>query len=458
MRVIGIACSRLAAALVLSSGLAACVTSGPQTVVPDEGLSPGLAQVHRRFVTFFDEAVFDRAPGIGGSWNGGRSSVVRWRTGSEMDAIVKLLPRDTAVRRALLRDGVRNLTIAGGNSLSPRSQALVEEALPRLATATTMDIRFDPARGSDRVTIRAVSSDEIRKGRHAATGCYTNVEHRLGAIVTATIFVPQDRPDVTENCIIHELLHALGVTGHSHSMLSAISYAHESTTMTEWDYLLLSMLYRAVQPSTSRDNALETVSASTARLIRNGTRVKWTEVPLGPALRLVAEDRTGMRFRFSGIPVEPTLIFEGNFDDQVTSMTRLVFMSQENGGLQARLDVLASDRMSEHVAAFFSLKPNLAALDGDLARLGGNLKAINFDAAQEPVAGKPRILLLSTGDTACLYFETGSRLFAEAVAKDAKAAARTYRFAGKYCRSNGQPFSEDEARNLVSSIGPPAGS
>ena len=82
MRGIGTACSRLATALALASGLAACVTTAPQiTVVPDEGLSPGLAQVHRRFVTFFDEAVFDRAPGIGGTWNGGRSSVVRWRTG-----------------------------------------------------------------------------------------------------------------------------------------------------------------------------------------------------------------------------------------------------------------------------------------------------------------------------------------------------------------------------------------
>lgn len=446
-------------ALAFALGLSACVTSGPQlTEVPDEGLSPGLAQVHKRFVTFFDEAVFDRAPGIGGTWNGGRSSVVRWRTGSDMDAIIKFMPRDTDIRRALLRDGVRYLTIAGGNYLSPRSRALVEETIPRLQTATAMDIRFDPARHNANISIRAVSSDEIRKGRHVATGCYTNVEHRLGAIVTATIYVPRDRPEIAENCIIHELLHALGVTGHSHSMLSAISYAHESTSMTEWDYLLLSMLYRAVQPSTRRDHALGTVSAFTARLIRNGTKVRWTEVPLGPALRLVAEDKTGMRFRSAGIPAEPTLIFEGDFDDQVTSMTRLVFMSQEDGGLQARLDVLASERMSDHVAAFFSLKPNLVALDGDLARLGGNLKAINFDAAQEPVAGRPRILLLSTGETACLYFETGSRLFAGTVAADVKPGSRSYRFAGKYCRSNGQPFSEDEARSLVRSIGPPAGS
>ncbi len=430
------AAARLLIAVLLPVLAAGCVTTSEPTSsrisVPDEGLPADLAVTHRRLVQFFGEAVFDNVSDVGGRRGQNHKLIIRWPAGTD-------------------------LVISGDNRLSSETVRNISGAIPTITDATGLRLKFDPDRRSGEIIIRALPRSEIQARNHALVSCFTQISSRNGRIVRATIFLPSDDPVMSSSCVVHELLHAMGMNGHSHTLPSAISYAHGKTTLTNWDYLTLAMLYRLHYPLESQSSAITRVSNAYANMLKHpGNQLRQITTSLGPALQIIKQDRTGIRFNLQDITDEPTLVFEGSFDDRPdSSMTRMIFGAKPPHRAEAWLDILKSDRLSENERQFFSLHPLTDMTRTRLAEISGRLSEFNF-LAPDPVPGHPRMITLTTPEIACLYFETGLRNDGADSAGAEDGSSQGYRAAGKYCRKSGK-ITEQDAIQIINNIGlPPA--
>ncbi|MEQ8709265.1 MAG: hypothetical protein RIC36_09765 [Rhodospirillales bacterium] len=410
-----------------------CVTSSDPTksrvFVPQKNVPADLAVTHRRLVQFFGEAVFDNVSDVHGRPGKNHLQVIRWPAGSY-------------------------LVIAGDKRLSDQTIRNIRGAIPTITEATGLRLQYHPGRKSGEIIVRTLPRAEIQARNHELVSCYTQINSRYGHIVEATIYLPDDDPVMSDSCIVHELMHAIGVNGHSHTLPSAISYAHEITSLTNWDFLTLAMLYRLSQPQEPQGSAIMRVSQAYATMLqRSDTKLDRITTRLGPAMQIVEQDRTGIRFNLQDITGEPGLVFEGSFDDRPdSSMTRMFFRARPPHQAEARLDILKSAHLSENEREFFSLRPTPQMTQTRLAEISGRLSEFNF-LAPDPIPGHPRMITLTTPEIACLYFETGLRndgADSSGVEDDADPG---YRVAGKYCRRGGA-ISEQDAIRIINSIGP----
>tara|TARA_R110002110_G_scaffold109418_11_gene272943 strand:+ start:2049 stop:3353 length:1305 start_codon:yes stop_codon:yes gene_type:complete len=414
-----------------------CVTTPDptksQVFVPYEDLPADLAVTHRRLVQFFGEAVFNNVSDLGGRRGKILPYVIRWPAGSY-------------------------LVIAGGKQLDGETSRKIVEAIPTISEATGTRLKFHPERGSGDIIIKTLPRAEIQTGNHELVSCLTQINSKFGRIVQATIFLPSDDPVMSSSCVVHELLHAMGMNGHSHTLPSVISYAHEITSLTNWDYITLAMLYRLSHPMETRGGMIMRVSDAYADILkRPGSKLHQVATSLGPALQIIGQDKTGIRFNLQNISGEPGLVFEGSFDDRPdSSMTRMFFPAKPPYQIEARLDILRSAHLSENERQFFSLRPAPDQTQTRLAKISGRLSEFNL-LAPDPTPGHPRMIILTTPDIACLYFETGLRNDGAVSAEAEDGSSQGYRAAGKYCRQGGS-ITEQDAIQIINSIGPPPAS
>lgn len=113
--------------------------------------------------------------------------------------------------------------------------------------------------------------------------CQTRVTTRNGAIVSVHI---QANESALRGCMMHEAMHAMGVTGHPLAN-SVLTYFARSGRLSEIDKRLLRLIYSdALQPNMSPFAALAVIARDTAR----GTAGTTTPDAAAPLLRKIVAD------------------------------------------------------------------------------------------------------------------------------------------------------------------------
>lgn len=141
-----------------------------------------------------------------------------------------------------------------------KKNAYILEQLNRLAGMAGVDVKEAAPNGAD-VNFRIVIRDADLRVGGAPAGCYASsfFDPWSGIYLRAELHINLNYgPDISR-CVIHEMLHALGLSGHPHKLHSVLSYYTLRTVfdLTEADEVMLRTLYDPrLKPGTSRLAAL----------------------------------------------------------------------------------------------------------------------------------------------------------------------------------------------------------
>lgn len=205
-------------------------------------------QIEDRLVAAFGETMFDTGPAVHGkggifSANGNLS---KWESPVYVAVVEGATPENLALAKR---------TLADMGELSGLAFEWVEAEDPR----RELEIHFSKERNF------------IINGNEQAA-CYTGTAApRNGRLAKASVHIGLVKEGEWRNdCLNHELLHALGWRGHTHRVRSVISYAHGETELTKWDRIIMRTLYDPrLPPGTSKEDALPIARVIVREMIDN---------------------------------------------------------------------------------------------------------------------------------------------------------------------------------------------
>lgn len=123
---------------------------------------------------------------------------------------------------------------------------LTREKLAEIEALSGLEFELtESADKSAPLTIAFSDKTEFTTRRDRTSTCYAHTDHDAdGWITKAEINISLvEKGKWRTDCLIHELLHGVGWSGHTHSIRSAISYMHGEVELTPWDKYMLRALY-----------------------------------------------------------------------------------------------------------------------------------------------------------------------------------------------------------------------
>lgn len=138
----------------------------------------------------------------------------------------------------------QNLRVRMTGPMSSNYDDLVMEWLNKIAGLAKLKVeRVAPGATDENLLILFdESSYYVVNGRRA--GCVAETRYSAnGVIAKATLTINLNMGLGLRQCIIHELMHAVGFPGHPHGINTVLSYMYQSETLTEIDQMSLRILY-----------------------------------------------------------------------------------------------------------------------------------------------------------------------------------------------------------------------
>lgn len=166
------------------------------------------------------------------------------------------------------------VTVAIAEGATPENIQATRGRIEILAALSGLEIELldrDASGGALKLYFSDRKDFVINGNQQAA--CYAQSEtDDDGWIFRAEVHVSRvDEGEWRIDCLTHELLHALGWRGHTHSIRSAISYMHGESELTRWDEYLMRTLYDPrLEAGTPKADALPTVRAILRELLMEG--------------------------------------------------------------------------------------------------------------------------------------------------------------------------------------------
>jgi hypothetical protein len=128
--------------------------------------------------------------------------------------------------------------------------------LGRVARLTGLDIAPAEPDETANFSVLFVAKEDFLVNREYVP-CYARTEFSEGTMIRVVIQISVEREDMIEKCIAHEILHGMGLRGHSALVSSVLSPLHGENDLTRWDELLLRVLYDdRLVPGMPRDQAV----------------------------------------------------------------------------------------------------------------------------------------------------------------------------------------------------------
>lgn len=141
--------------------------------------------------------------------------------------------------------------------------ALVSEKLARIEALSGLDVSLTSP-GDQRAPITLFFTDKksFVINDNQVSSCFASTAgDDEGNLTGARVHIARAENDGWRtDCLVHELLHAFGWRGHTHSIRSVISYMHGEEDMTVWDEYLMRALYDPrLAPGMSKQDAMPRV-------------------------------------------------------------------------------------------------------------------------------------------------------------------------------------------------------
>lgn len=200
-------------------------------------------QVQQRLVLAFDDATFHVAPDRQGeSTIQHNEKLSRW----EQDIFYE---------------------VKVASQIKDIDQSFVHEAMAKFDELIPINIKH-MATPSSKVNfiIRIENKEQFLVNGNQIGGCYAHLDDDGdGQMTEAIIALPGKKPDKAKSCLDHEIMHAIGFTGHTHRIRATLSYMHGEDYITKWDKYLITTLYeRDLSAGMARDDVLPIVREITA--------------------------------------------------------------------------------------------------------------------------------------------------------------------------------------------------
>lgn len=194
--------------------------------------------VEDRLVLAFGETMFgENNPTLDQEgWDSAGDRLARWRS-----------PVDVSIVRGATTENLVRVT----------------SELERFAELSGLEIRpLTIGRQSAELTIHFENQRHFIINGNQYASCYSRVMGTTGGdLARAEVHIARaDDGKWKTDCLTHELLHAFGWRGHTHSIRSAISYMHGETELTRWDEYLMRTLYDPrLKPGIAKADAIPAV-------------------------------------------------------------------------------------------------------------------------------------------------------------------------------------------------------
>jgi len=201
---------------------------------------------------------------------------------------------------AWVRKWVSPIRIGLENQQSPEDARLVVSAFEKLVPLTGIPVEFPPETGSKNFTVHFVEHANLRREilkRYGSvaklqklpkgTICFALPRGRNN-IGYADIFVAFDAgKHIRDICILHEMMHAMGLIGHHQAFGPSILY-YKDISQQQFsinDRILLRTLYDpSISPGMSHNKAIKIAKSLIVRfrqeILENGSSAKVLEQPL----------------------------------------------------------------------------------------------------------------------------------------------------------------------------------
>jgi hypothetical protein len=202
--------------------------------------------------------------------------------------------------KAWVRKWVSPIRIGLVNQQSPEDARLVVKAFDKLVPLTGIPYEFPPETGTQNFAVHFVKHADLKReilkryGSAAkfqklpkGTICFALPRGRNN-IGYADIFVAFDAGDhIRDICILHEMMHAMGLIGHHQAFGPSILY-YKNVSQQQFsinDRILLRTLYDpAISPGMSHNKAIRTANSLIIRfrqeILQNDSSEKILEQPL----------------------------------------------------------------------------------------------------------------------------------------------------------------------------------
>lgn len=138
----------------------------------------------------------------------------------------------------------QNLRVRVTGPMSSNYDELVMGHLNKIAGLAKLRVERSAPGATDEnlLIVFDESSYYVVNGRRA--GCVAETRYSAnGVIAKATLTINLNMGSELRQCIIHELMHAIGFPGHPHGINTVLSYVYKSETLTEIDQMSLRVLY-----------------------------------------------------------------------------------------------------------------------------------------------------------------------------------------------------------------------
>lgn len=309
--------------LLAALAVAGCVNQATRLRVDDSAyrsVDMAADPVHSRLAAFFDEAAF------------GNDDVFLTREVRSFERVVKRwkLP----------------LRVTASGAMTVEKERLIRARLERFRELTGVALHWeglDAKRYNFKIAV--VPSSQIRARASSDTLCAASPDDSNGAILSATLHLPAGDLERFEECLDHELMHAFGFDGHSHRLNSALSYMHNTGSLTVWDEILLRTLYSPqLAPGMHRQSALPVVSRLLAEELVK-LRAAGTLPEIGDEYWAVFADEIPFSIIADGLPALPRLSVARGDGTGGTVETRAVFAPADG---DPRAEVILSHGSTLH--------------------------------------------------------------------------------------------------------------
>ena len=179
------------------------------------------AQAHERLVAAFDDATFSVAPDrLGQDRIQHNSRLSRWNN-----------------------DIIYSINFEDG--ISGQNTNIIHKSMVKFNDILPINVIHDGA--SERainLTIEIKQGEKFLINGNQQADCYAGFSaNEDSQIEKAEVVISIKNLNGPNACLEHELMHAIGFSGHTHRIRSILSYFHGEKSLTKWDRFLIETLY-----------------------------------------------------------------------------------------------------------------------------------------------------------------------------------------------------------------------